>query len=195
MSLEKAIEQLTQVLEKNNELLELNLAAREELAKAAGKIGKAEKTEKADKKSKKSRDEDEGDEDDRPAKKSDKKGKTSKPKPQKKVTGEELDNIYGELLSVKDKKLYKENEQFVQAVVDELGVDSVSEIEKKDFVRAHYWAQQKLAGVDTIDFDEEIESDDDEDEDERPAKKDKKEKKKSRRDDDDDDDEDSDDED
>lgn len=162
MSLEEKISLLVDAVNRNNELLEQNLAAREVLAKAADKIKgvksataseeetpKAKKTKEAPKKAAE------------PAAK-----KTTKPTLKSKVSTGELLTAFGDWFnSAEGKEARVEMKKFASAVLDELGVSTLAEIESADAPKALFWLEQKKAGQ-KVDFNADLDEADEDDEDE-----------------------------
>lgn len=69
--------------------------------------------------------------------------KADKPK---KITIGDIKAAFADLLDTDDKKLEEDRRDFVESVLDELGVNKTSEIDEKDFEDVLAWVADKKAG-------------------------------------------------
>lgn len=171
MSIEAAIAELTKEMKRNNELLEKNIETRSALAAKVDKTAKADKPEQEAAPKKKAAAEPEP--------------KKAPKKAPKEVDEKALRKAFGEFMDVESPKVRAKRKEFVAAVLEELGAETVAAIEPEDRARALSFIEKKLAG-------EEVNFSAD-DEDERPAKKSKKKPPVDDEEDDDSDDDDGDD--
>lgn len=157
MSLEEQIGRLVKAVERNNELLEQNLAGREDLLKAAGKLAPKASAAEGEDKTPSKRKKKAAEEDEAPKAKD----KAEKIEMKKKVDIDELLKEYGAWInSTTDKAERLKMKEFIGAVLDELGVGKLAEIEPSDAPKALYWLEKKKAGQ-KVNFSEELGEDDD----------------------------------
>lgn len=92
----------------------------------------------------------------RPAKddkKDDKKGSD-------KLTLDDVRKAYGDYLGTEDEKGYDDRREFIEAVLNELGVDILRDIKDEDFGAAMHWLKAKKKNPDrTVDFSDRGEDD------------------------------------
>lgn len=132
----------------------LEEALRENTAALIGHKPKSDKSEKEDAAgeapARRSRATKEDKEDDAPARRSratkeDKEDKKEKPKSSK-MSLDDVRAAYADYLGPKEGKDYDDNAEFVGAVLDEVGADTLRGIKEDDFAKVMHWLELKLDG-------------------------------------------------
>lgn len=61
-------------------------------------------------------------------------------------TTQSIKKAFGEYLGIEDQDEYDKRREFVESIINELGVDKISDASDEDMQRAHKWLQLKLDG-------------------------------------------------
>jgi hypothetical protein len=103
---------------------------------------------------------DKDEEEEKPARRSRKDEDDEKPvKKGGKLSIDDVRKAYADYLGPKDGKNYDANADFVEAVLNEVGADTLREIKEDDFAKAMHWLSLKKDGQKKIDFDNDLPDD------------------------------------
>lgn len=157
-SLEEAIRENTAaVLGKASKSKDKEDAGDEKPARRSRKDEDAEEEKPRSRRSSKDKDED----DEKPRSRRSKDEDDEKPaKKGGKLSIDDVRKAYADYLGPKDGKNYDDHADFVEAVLNEVGADTLREIKDSDFAKVMHWLELKKDGKKKIDFDNDLPEDD-----------------------------------